>query len=175
MASTSQHGCHGSTAVYRQWEHTTAALSLTTRKERPGTWLHNAHQEHACVLLVFASGGGLGGMFSSPEVLARLTMDPRTRPLLADPGFKAMVGSEHWSQGRCSSGGALHLLHPLLAASPSLLHWVQSVGACDDTALQQQCLASVLFPAAILSCLCCSFVTVLLCPCPAICDLMTTL
>jgi hypothetical protein len=30
-------------------------------------------------------------MFSQPEVLARLAMDPRTRPLLADPVFKAML------------------------------------------------------------------------------------
>lgn len=45
-------------------------------------------------------GGGMGGgMFNQPEVLARLALDPRTRPLLSDPGFKAMVGAAG-AQGR---------------------------------------------------------------------------
>lgn len=50
-----------------------------------------------------AGGGGGGGMFSSPDLMIKLSMDPRTRGFLGQPDFMRMLSDVQNNPGSMAS------------------------------------------------------------------------
>lgn len=66
-------------------------LKLDPSNEQLKSGLYDAEDAKMAASSRAGGGGGMAGMFSSPEVLSRLAMDPRTRNFLGTPEFKAMM------------------------------------------------------------------------------------